>query len=40
MQVDKDSAVMIVGDKSKSQLVRAVPGNVRLTFNQVRPVLP
>ncbi|KAJ7289520.1 ATPase, F1 complex, gamma subunit domain-containing protein [Mycena rebaudengoi] len=40
MQVDKDSAVMIVGDKSKSQLVRAVPGNVRLTFNQVGRAIP
>ncbi|KAG5653184.1 hypothetical protein H0H81_001901 [Sphagnurus paluster] len=38
--VDSDSPVMIIGDKSKAQLSRAVPGNLRLTFNQIGRDIP
>lgn len=31
---------MVVGDKSKAQLIRAVGGNLRLTFNQIGRDIP
>jgi F-type H+-transporting ATPase subunit gamma len=31
---------MIIGDKSKAQLTRAVPQNVALTFNQIGRDIP
>ncbi|KAH7097254.1 ATP synthase F1 gamma [Auriculariales sp. MPI-PUGE-AT-0066] len=37
---DNDSPIMIIGDKSKSQLSRAVPKNLALTFNQVGKDVP
>ncbi|KAJ7131341.1 ATPase, F1 complex, gamma subunit domain-containing protein [Mycena epipterygia] len=39
-KVDAESAVMIVGDKSKAQLLRTVRSNLRLTFNQVGRDIP
>ncbi|KAF8625074.1 hypothetical protein AX15_005556 [Amanita polypyramis BW_CC] len=38
--VDPESPVMIIGDKSKGQLSRAVPNNLRLTFNQIGRDIP
>ncbi|KIL66121.1 hypothetical protein M378DRAFT_10405 [Amanita muscaria Koide BX008] len=38
--VDPESPVMIIGDKSKGQLSRAVPKNLRLTFNQIGRDIP
>jgi F-type H+-transporting ATPase subunit gamma len=38
--VDKDSPVMVIGDKSKAQLSRALPQNLRLTFNQIGKDVP
>jgi len=35
-----DSPVMIIGDKSRSQLQRAVPKNIALTFNQIGKDVP
>ncbi|KAJ7100902.1 ATP synthase F1 gamma [Mycena belliarum] len=40
VKVDPASTVMIVGDKSKAQLLRVVRGNLRLTFNQVGRDIP
>ncbi|KAJ7488902.1 ATPase, F1 complex, gamma subunit domain-containing protein [Mycena latifolia] len=40
VKVDPASSVMIVGDKSKAQLQRAVRENLRLTFNQVGRDIP
>jgi ATP synthase F1 gamma subunit len=37
---DADSPIMVVGDKSKSQLSRALPGNIALTFNQIGRDVP
>ncbi|KZV61251.1 ATP synthase F1 gamma [Peniophora sp. CONT] len=37
---DNQSRVMIVGDKSKAQLSRAVAGNLALTFNQIGRDVP
>lgn len=37
---DPDSPVMIIGDKSKSQLSRAVAKNIALTFNQIGKDVP
>lgn len=39
-QVDSDSPVMVIGDKSKAQLSRALPQNLRLTFNQIGRDIP
>ncbi|KAF8624739.1 hypothetical protein AX17_007070 [Amanita inopinata Kibby_2008] len=39
-QVDPESPVMIIGDKSKGQLSRAIPKNLRLTFNQIGRDIP
>jgi F-type H+-transporting ATPase subunit gamma len=38
--VDKDSPIMVIGDKSKAQLSRALPQNLRLTFNQIGKDVP
>lgn len=38
--VDSESPVMIIGDKSKAQLTRAVSGNIQLTFNQIGRDIP
>jgi len=38
--VDSDSPVMIIGDKSKMQLMRALPKNIALTFNQIGRDIP
>jgi F-type H+-transporting ATPase subunit gamma len=38
--VDSDSPVMVIGDKSKAQLSRAVPNNIALTFNQIGRDIP
>jgi len=38
--VDPDSPVMIVGDKSKAQLSRAVPKNIVMSFNQIGRDIP
>ncbi|KAK0221048.1 ATPase, F1 complex, gamma subunit domain-containing protein [Armillaria nabsnona] len=38
--VESDSPIMIVGDKSKAQLSRALPQNIRLTFNQIGRDVP
>ncbi|KAJ7434917.1 ATPase, F1 complex, gamma subunit domain-containing protein [Mycena galericulata] len=40
VQVDSESPVVIVGDKSKAQLLRVLPGNLRLTVNQVGRDIP
>jgi F-type H+-transporting ATPase subunit gamma len=40
VNVDPESPVMIVGDKSKGQLSRAIPKNLRLTFNQIGRDIP
>ncbi|KAF7986026.1 hypothetical protein HWV62_41374 [Athelia sp. TMB] len=38
--VDSDSPIMIIGDKSKAQLARALPQNIQLTFNQIGRDIP
>jgi len=38
--VDSDSPIMIIGDKSKAQLTRALPKNIALTFNQIGRDIP
>jgi F-type H+-transporting ATPase subunit gamma len=38
--LDPDSPLMIVGDKAKAQLTRALPKNIHMTFNQVGKVVP
>jgi F-type H+-transporting ATPase subunit gamma len=35
-----DSPVMVIGDKSKAQLSRAVPKNIALSFNQIGKDVP
>ena len=37
---DPQSPIMIVGDKSKAQLTRALPQNLALTFNQIGRDIP
>ena len=37
---DAEAPVMIVGDKSKAQLSRALPSNLTLTFNQIGRDIP
>jgi F-type H+-transporting ATPase subunit gamma len=39
-QVDPESPVMVIGDKSKAQLSRVVGQNLRLTFNQIGRDIP
>jgi F-type H+-transporting ATPase subunit gamma len=31
---------MVIGDKSKAQLIRAAPNNIRLSFNQIGRDVP
>ena len=38
--VDSDSPIMVIGDKSKAQLSRALPKNISLTFNQIGRDIP
>ncbi|KAI0783249.1 ATP synthase F1 gamma [Abortiporus biennis] len=38
--IDAESPIMIVGDKSKAQLSRALPENLTLTFNQIGRDVP
>ncbi|TFK73135.1 ATP synthase F1 gamma [Pluteus cervinus] len=38
--IDADSPVMVIGDKSKGQLQRAIGGNMTLTFNQIGRDIP
>jgi len=38
--IDSNSPIMIVGDKSKAQLTRALGNNVALTFNQIGRDIP
>lgn len=40
IQVDPSSPVMVIGDKSKAQLSRAKPQNLKLTFNQIGRDIP
>jgi len=39
-QADPESPIMIIGDKSKAQLSRALPQNLALTFNQIGRDIP
>jgi F-type H+-transporting ATPase subunit gamma len=39
-QIDPESPVMVIGDKSKAQLSKAVGKNFRLTFNQIGRDIP
>jgi len=39
-QADPESPIMIVGDKSKAQLSRALPKNLSMTFNQIGRDIP
>jgi F-type H+-transporting ATPase subunit gamma len=38
--VDADTPVVVIGDKSKAQLSRALPNNLLLTFNQIGKTVP
>ena len=38
--VDPSSPIMVIGDKSKAQLSRALPSNFQLTFNQIGREIP
>ncbi|KAJ7449534.1 F1 complex, gamma subunit of ATPase [Mycena latifolia] len=40
VEIDGASPVMVIGDKSKAQLVRAMSGNLRMTFNQIGRDVP
>ncbi|KAF7370762.1 Importin N-terminal domain-containing protein [Mycena sanguinolenta] len=40
VEVDSATPVMVIGDKSKTQLTRAMAGNLRLTFNQIGRDVP
>ena len=39
-KVEEDSPIMIIGDKSKAQLSRALPNNLVMTFNQIGRDIP
>lgn len=39
-KADPESPIMIIGDKSKAQLTRALPQNLALTFNQIGRDIP
>lgn len=39
-QFEKDSPVMVIGDKSKAQLSRALPNNLTMSFNQIGRDIP
>ena len=38
--LDKESPIAVIGDKSKSQLSRALPRNLFMTFNQIGRDIP
>ncbi|CCM04500.1 uncharacterized protein FIBRA_06680 [Fibroporia radiculosa] len=38
--IDADSPIMVIGDKSKAQLSRALPKNLVMTFNQIGRDIP
>jgi F-type H+-transporting ATPase subunit gamma len=38
--IDANSPIMIIGDKSKAQLSRALPTNLAMTFNQIGRDIP
>ncbi|OSX58420.1 hypothetical protein POSPLADRAFT_1041442 [Postia placenta MAD-698-R-SB12] len=38
--LDHDSPIMVIGDKPKAQLARALPKNLTLTFNQIGRDIP
>jgi len=40
VDVDSTSPIMIIGDKSKAQLLRTMSGNIRMTFNQIGRDVP
>ncbi|KAJ3814601.1 ATPase, F1 complex, gamma subunit domain-containing protein [Lentinula aff. lateritia] len=40
VSVESDTSVMVVGDKSKAQLSRIYPDNLKLTFNQIGRDVP
>jgi len=40
MSIDGDSPVMVIGDKSKAQISRAVPNNLVMTFGQIGRDIP
>ncbi|KAJ6474604.1 ATPase, F1 complex, gamma subunit domain-containing protein [Mycena vitilis] len=40
VDVDSASPVMVIGDKSKAQLLRSLSGNIRMTFNQIGRDVP
>ena len=39
-EVESDTPIMVIGDKSKAQLSRALGGNLVLTFNQIGRDIP
>lgn len=39
-KVEEDSPIMVIGDKSKAQLSRALPKNLVMTFNQIGRDIP
>ncbi|TCD60136.1 atp3 gamma subunit of the F1 sector of mitochondrial F1F0 ATP synthase [Steccherinum ochraceum] len=39
-EVEQDSPVMVIGDKSKAQLSRALPNNLAMSFNQIGRDIP
>lgn len=39
-EVDQDSPIAVIGDKSKSQLSRALPNNLFMSFNQIGRDIP
>lgn len=39
-EVDPASPVMVIGDKSKAQLMRTISNNLRMTFNQIGRDIP
>jgi len=40
VEVDAASPIMVIGDKSKAQLLRTMSGNLRMTFNQIGRDVP
>jgi F-type H+-transporting ATPase subunit gamma len=40
VEVDPASPIMVIGDKSKAQLLRSMSGNLRMTFNQIGRDVP
>ena len=39
-ELEKDSPIMVIGDKSKAQLSRALPKNLTMSFNQIGRDIP